>query len=151
MRTANSSLVVLLRTVAVVQIAMVAANLGLTQVFRSNDCLTRLPAVRELFVVHSMCISLMMLTISVLTLRFVWEIASQSRAVCRWLAGAAALFWLLRGCLQGFYMLSTQWPTDRLHGLFMAIDGWLALVYGFAAWGGTDRTRRHQCKGEHFL
>ena len=50
MRTANSSLVVLLRTVAVVQIAMVAVNLGLTQVFSSNDGLTRLAAVRELFV-----------------------------------------------------------------------------------------------------
>ena len=146
MRTANSSLVVLLRTVAVVQIAMVAANLGLTQVFRSNDCLTRLPAVRELFVVHLIFISLMLLTISVLTLRFVREIASQSHAVCRWFAGATALFWLLRGCLQGFYMLSTQWPIDWLHGVFMAIDGCLVLVYGLAA----NPSRRQQCKANYF-
>jgi hypothetical protein len=33
----------------------------------------------------------------------------------------------------------------------LAIDGLLALVYGLAAWGGTDQARRHQCNGEHLL
>src|SRR5712691_12236501 len=97
MNTPGSSLVVLLRAVAVIQIAMVAVNLSLAHVLGLNDGLTRWPAaVRELFVVHLLCISLMVLTISVLTLRFVREIASQAHAICRWLAGAAAFFWLIR-------------------------------------------------------
>jgi uncharacterized membrane protein SirB2 len=136
----GSSLVVLLRVVAVIQIAMVAVNLNLVHVLGLHDGLTRWPAaVRELFVVHLLCISLMVLTISVLTLRFVREIANQSQAICRWLAGAAALFWLLRGGLQLFYSLSTQWPINQLHWVFTAVDGFLALVYGVAAWGVGER------------
>ena len=75
----------------------------------------------------------------VLTLRFVREIANQSHAICRWLAGAAALFWLLRGWLQLFYSLSAQWPINQLHWVFTAVDGSLALVYGVAAWGAAER------------
>jgi len=136
MNIPGSSLVVLLRAVAVIQIALVAVNLSLVHVFGLNDLLTRWPAaVRELFVVHLLCISLMVLTISVVTLRFVREITNQAHAICRWFAGAAALFWLLRGWLQLFYSLSTQWPINELHWVFMAIDGSLALVYGLAAWG----------------
>jgi hypothetical protein len=73
--TPASSLVVLLRAAAVTQIAMVAVNLSLVHVLGLHDGLTRWPAaVRELFAVHLRCISLMVLTISVLTLRFdnVW-------------------------------------------------------------------------------
>ena len=152
MNAPRSSLAVLLRAVAVVQIAIVAANLHLAQFLGLNDGLMRLPtAVRELFVLHFLCISLIVLTISVLTLRFVQEIACRAYAICRWFAGAAALFWLLRGWLQLFYCLNAQWPFNRLHCVFMAIDGALALVYGFAAWSGTDQTRRDQCKTEHFL
>ncbi len=141
MNTPGSSRVVLLRAVAVIQIAMVAVNLSLVHVLGLNDGLTRWPAaVRELFVVHLLCISLMVLTISVLTLRFVREIADQAHAICRWLAGAAALFWLLRGGLQLFYSLSAQLPIDQLHWVFMAVDGCLALAYGLAAWRAGERT-----------
>ena len=141
MNTPGSSRVVLLRAVAVIQIAMVAVNLSLVHVLGLNDGLTRWPAaVRELFVVHLLCISMMVLTISVLTLRFVREIANQAHAICRWLAGAAALFWLLRGGLQLFYSLNSQWPVALLHWVFMAVDGCLALVYGMAAWGAGERT-----------
>ena len=141
MNTPGSSRVVLLRAVAVIQIAMVAVNLSLVHVLGLNDGLTRWPAaVRELFVVHLLCISVMVLTISVLTLRFVREIANQVHAICRWLAGAAALFWLLRGGLQLFYSLSAQLPIDQLHWVFMAVDGCLALAYGLAAWRAGERT-----------
>ena len=141
MNAPGSSWVVLLRAVAVTQIAMVAVNLTLVHVLGLNVGLTRWPAaVRELFVVHLLSISMMVLTISVLTLRFVREIANQAHAICRWLAGAAALFWLLRGWLQLFYSVSTQWPINQLHRVFMAIDGCLALVYGLAAWGAGERT-----------
>src|SRR5438128_8193210 len=89
--TPGSSLAVLLRAAAVAQIAMVVVNLSLVRVLWLHDGLTRWPAtVRELFVVHLLCISLLVLTISVLTLRFVREIANQAHAFCRWLAGAAA-------------------------------------------------------------
>jgi len=139
MNTPGPSLVVLLRAVAVIQIAMVSVNVGLVHIFGLNDRLARWPAaVRELFVVHLLCISLMVLTISVLTLRFVREIANQAHAICRWLAGAAALFWLLRGWLQLCYSLSAPWPINQLHWVFMAIDGCLAVVYGLAAWGGGE-------------
>ena len=139
--TPGSSLVILLRAAAATQIALVALNLSLVHVLGLNDGLTRWPAaVRELFVVHLLCISMMVLTISVLTLRFVREIANQAHAICRWLAGAAALFWLRRGWLQLFYSVSTQWPINQLHRVFMAIDGCLALVYGLAAWGAGERT-----------
>src|SRR2546428_11166498 len=139
--TPGSSLVILLRAAAATQIALVALNLSLVHVLGLNDGLTRWPAaVRELFVVHLLCISMIVLTISVLTLRFVREIANQAHAICRWLAGAAALFWLLRGWVQVFYSVSTQWPIDQLHRVFMAIDGCLALVYALAAWGAGERT-----------
>ena len=138
--TPGSSLVVLLRAAALAQIAMVAVNLSLVHVLGLLEGLTGWPAaVRELFVVHLLCISLMVLTISVLTLRFLREIANQAHAICRWLAGAAALFWLLRGWLQLFYSLSAQWPINQLHWVFTAVDGSLALVYGVAAWGAAER------------
>ena len=73
--TPASTLVVLLRAAAVAQIAMVAMNLSLAHVLGLHDRWTRWPAaVRELFAVHLLCISLMVLTISVLTLGFddVW-------------------------------------------------------------------------------
>jgi len=140
MNSTGSSKVVLLRAAAVAQIAMVAVNLSLVRVLGLHDGLTRWPAaVRELFVVHLLCVSFMVLTISVLTLRFDREIANQAHAVCRWLAGAAALFWLLRGWLQLFYSLSTQWPINELHWGFAAVDGCLALVYGVAARGAGER------------
>ena len=140
MNNAGSSKVALLRAAAVAQIAMVAVNLSMVRVLGLHDGLTRLPAaVRELFWVHVLCISLMVLTLSVLTLRFDREIANQAHALCRWLAGAAALFWLFRGWLQFFYSLSSQWPIDRLHWFFTAVDGCLALVYGLAAWGWAER------------
>src|SRR2546425_4341641 len=134
--TPGSSLVVLLRAAALAQIAMVAVNLSLVHVLGLLEGLTGWPAaMRELFVVHLLCISLMVLTISVLTLRFLREIANQAHAICRWLAGAA----LLRGWLQLFYSLSTPWPINQLHWVFMAVDGCLALVYGLAAWGAGER------------
>jgi hypothetical protein len=140
MNSTGSSKVVLLRAAAVAQIAIVAVNLSLVSVLALHDGMTRLPtAVRELFWVHVVCISMMVLTLSVLTLRFDREIANQAHAMCRWLAGAAALFWLFRGCLQFFYSLSSQWPIDRLLWFFTAVDGCLALVYGLAAWRGAER------------
>jgi len=136
----RSILVVLLRAVAVIQIAMVAVNLSLVRVLGLNDRLARWPdAVRELLVVHLLGISLMVLSISVLTLRFVSEIANRAHAICRWLAGAAALFWLLRAWLQLFYALNTQRPINQLHWFFTAVDGCLALVYGLAARGAGER------------
>ncbi len=140
MDTPGSCRVVLLRAAAVAQFAMVAVNLGLVHVLGLHDRLTRWPAaVRELFVVHLLCISLMVLTISVLTLRFVREIADQTHAICRWMAGAAALFWLFRGWLQFFYALSTQWPMKEIHWGFMAVDGCLAMVYGSAVWSAGEK------------
>jgi len=41
--------------------------------------------------------------------------------------------------LQLFYSLSTQWPINQLHWVFMAVDGGLAAVYGLAAWGAGER------------
>jgi len=129
----------LLRAVAVIQIAMVAVNLSLAHVLGLNDELTRWPeAVRELFVVHLLSISLMVLTIAVLTLKFVRQIANPAHVICRWLAGAAALFWFLRGGLQLYYSLSAQSPINQLHWVFMGIDESLALIYGLAAWGGGE-------------
>ena len=61
--TPVSTLVVLLRAAAVVQIVMVAVNLSLVHVLGLHDRLTRWPAVRELFAVHLLCISLMVLTL----------------------------------------------------------------------------------------
>ena len=60
--TPVSTLVVLLRAAAVAQIVMVAVNLSLVHVLGLHDRLTRWPAaVRELFAVHLLCISLMVL------------------------------------------------------------------------------------------
>jgi hypothetical protein len=140
MNTSGPCQVFLLRAAAVAQIAIVAVNVGLVHMLGLHDRLTRWPAaVRELFVVHLVCISLMVLTISVLTLRFVREIASQAHAICRWLAGAAALFWLLRAFIQLLHALSTPWPINELHWGFMALDGCLAMVYGSAVCGAGER------------
>ncbi len=136
----GSRLAVGLRTAAVAQIAIVVANLGLVHVLGVSDGWTRWPAaVRELFVIHLLSISAIVLTISVLTLRFVRELASQTNKVCRWLAGAAAVFWLLRCWLQLCYSLSSRWPVTQLHLVLMTVDGCLALIYGLAAWGTVKR------------
>jgi hypothetical protein len=89
--------------------------------------------VRELFVVHVLCVSLVVLTLSVLTLRFAREIANQTHGLCRWLAGAAAIFWLFRGWLQLVYGLDSQWPVNQLHLFSVVVNGSLASVYGLAA------------------
>ena len=140
MNTPASSLEVALRAVAVIQIAIVALKFALAQVLGLNDAITSWPAaVRELFVVHVSSVSLTILTISVLTLRFAREIAEQADAICRWLAGAAAIFWLLRGWLKWVYGLDSPWPINHLHWALMAVDGCLALVYGLAAWSRSER------------
>lgn len=138
--TSDSSKVFLLRAAAAAQIAIVTVNLSLVHVLGLHGRLVLWPAaVRELFIIHLLCISLMVLAISVFTLRFVREIASRAHAICRWLAGAAALFWLLRGWIQLWHSLSTQWPINELHWGFMAVDGCLALVYASAVWSPGER------------
>jgi hypothetical protein len=87
-----------------VQLAIAIANLWVPRVLRYRENLTKLsPMVRQVFIVHSLYIVLVLLGFSALSLFFAPQLASGA-PLGRALSAFLAVFWLLRVGLQlGYY------------------------------------------------
>jgi hypothetical protein len=119
----------------VVQLLMSAANVLLPTRLRYRENLLRLsPIVRQVFVVHSIYIALVLLFFGAVCLAFAPELAGAS-SLGRCLAAFLAVFWLLRAGLQVFYYDREFQKHNRLVcGAMLAAVSSLGLVFAAAAW-----------------
>ena len=86
-----------------VQLLIAGANIGLPSRLRYRENLARLtPIVRQVFVVHSVYIGLVLVIFSALWIGYAPELASGS-GLGRFLSASLALFWSLRVLVQLFY------------------------------------------------
>jgi hypothetical protein len=130
-----TELIPALQAAGAVQLLIAAANVLLPGRLRYRENLPRLSTiVRQVFVVHSIYIPLVLLFFGVVCLGFAPELAG-GNGLGRFLAAFLALFWLLRAGLQVFYYDREFQKRNRLVCLAMlAAVSSLGLVFTVAAW-----------------
>ena len=118
-----------------IQLLIAAANVLLPGRLRYRENLPRLSTiVRQVFVVHSIYIVLVLLFFGAVCLGFAPELAGGS-SLGRCLAAFLAVFWLLRAGLQVFYYDREFQRRNQLACLAMlAAVSSLGLVFAVAAW-----------------
>jgi hypothetical protein len=85
------------------QLLIASANFVLPQKLAYRDNLSRVsPIVRQIFIVHSVYIVLVLVAFAALCFLFAPELAGAS-GMGRFLSGLLAVFWLLRAVIQIFY------------------------------------------------
>lgn len=122
------------RLAGTIQLAVALANLALPRVLDYRRQVASLsPVVRQIFVVHSVYIVLVLLIFGGLCLGFPAALTDGSPAA-RYLAASLAVFWLLRVGLQLFYY-DRVFRRDRpwLDRAWLALTSYLALVFTLAA------------------
>jgi len=133
----------LLRTAALVQLAVAILNLWLVQIMKWKPDLERMPLlIREVFYIHCLFISITLAIFAILTWHFAGDIALAANPLSVWLAVAIGLFWLIRSLLQWSHYSPSHWRGDGLrtaiHFLLFFGYGALATVYFAAAfWRST--------------
>jgi hypothetical protein len=106
------------------QLGIAAANLLLPRILRYRENLARMsPMVREIFLVHSGYIVLVLIAFGAMSLAFAPDLAGGSR-LGRFLSAFLALFWLLRIPVQLGYDPAVRRKYRALDVAFL-----LALVY----------------------
>ena len=86
-----------------IHLSIAVSNFWVPGIFRYRENLAKLSSmVRQIFIVHSIYIVLVLLGFSALCLFFAPELASGA-PLCRFLTGFLAVFWLLRVVLQLVY------------------------------------------------
>lgn len=97
------SLLLLLWLAGLVQVAIAFANFFLPAKLKYRENLSRVsPIIRQIFVVHSVCIVGVVLLFAALTFGFAGELVN-GHGLGRFLASAIAVFWLLRAPVQLLY------------------------------------------------
>jgi hypothetical protein len=119
---------------AVPQLLIATANLFAPRVFRYRENLARLsPMVREIFVVHSIYIVLVVLGAAALCFAFPEELAGRS-PLGRSLSAFLAIFWGLRLAIQLFaYDRETRRARPVFDALFLGAFAYLTAVFAAAA------------------
>ncbi len=119
-----------------VHLAIAAANLALPRRLHYRENLAKVsPMIRQMFVVHSIYIVLVLLLFGVLCLLFAPELAGAS-PMGRFLAAAMSIFWLLRIPVQVFYYDADLRRQNRtLDLLFILTIAVLAAIFAVAALG----------------
>lgn len=106
-------LLLLLWLAGFVQVAIAFANFFLPAKLEYRENLSRVaPIIRQIFVVHSVYIVGVVLLFAAVTFGFAGELAS-GQGLGRFLAGAIALFWLLRTPVQLLYYDATLRRQNR--------------------------------------
>ena len=106
------------------QLGIAAANLLLPRILRYRENLARMsPMVREIFLVHSGYIVLVLIAFGTMSLAFAPDLAGGSR-LGRFLSAFLALFWLLRIPVQLGYV-----PAVRRKYRLFDVAFLLALLY----------------------
>ena len=129
-------LVLLLWLAGFVQVAIAFANVFLPAKLKYRENLTRVtPIIRQIFVVHSVYIVVVVLLFAAVTFGFAGELAS-GRGLGRFLAAAIALFWLFRAPVQLLYYDATLRRENRWGDIaFTAGALFLAATYAIASFG----------------
>src|SRR5712692_2461885 len=117
---AMQTLIPLLWVAGGIHLGIGVANFALPRRLRYRENLSKVsPIIRQIFVVHSLYIVVVVLLFAALCLFFAPDLAGASR-LGRFLSAAMAVFWLLRIPLQLFYYdgelpktASSMWPTRQ--------------------------------------
>lgn len=125
-----------IRTAGAVQLAIIAANLGLRGRLRLEERFAGLPRfVSQIFYVHWIYIVITLAMFAVLCFSFARELAGAS-PMGRFLSAFMGSFWLLRIGLQVFYYDREIRRRNRaLDSLYLVALTALVLVFGIAAAG----------------
>jgi hypothetical protein len=115
---------------AVPQLLVATANLFAPRIFRYRENLARVsPMVREIFIVHSIYIVLVVLGAAALCLAFPEELAGKS-SLGRSLSAFLAVFWGLRLVIQLFaYDRDARRARPVFDALFLAAFAYLTAVF----------------------
>ncbi len=133
-----SRLAVAIQFAGAIQLVVAALNLALPRVLGYRENLPRLePIVRQVFVIHSIYIVLVLLIFGGLCVGFAGELASGS-TLGRYLSASFAVFWLLRLGFQLFYY-DREFRRRRLwlDRLLVPVVSYLAAVFLVAAMAGS--------------
>ena len=123
----------LLWVAGIVQVMIAGANLFLPRLLQYQTNLARVsPMVREIFLVHSGYIVLVVLAFGVMSLAFAPELAGGS-PLGRFLSGFLALFWLLRVPVQLAYDPALRRKYRAFDMAFLAALLFLGGTYLLAA------------------
>ena len=117
-----------------IQLFIVAMNLPLPKVLHYREELSKLsPIVRQIFIIHSAYIVLVVIGFSVLCFCFATELAGGS-PLGTFLSGALAAFWGARLIIQlGYYDADTKRRHRLGHVLFTLLIGLLSVIFTVAA------------------
>src|ERR1051325_8729655 len=129
---------ILLRTVALLQLAVALLNLFLVPLLKWREALLRAPLLlREVFQVHAWFISITLTLFAAITFRFAGEFALRGNPVANWLAAGIGMFWLIRAVLQIAYYSASHWRGQIgrtiIHIALLFTYGGMAAVYLCAA------------------
>ena len=129
-------LVPLIWAAGIVQLLIASANFFLPRKLRYADNLSRVDTIiRQVFIVHSIYIVLVLAGLAGLCLFFAYDLAGAS-ALGRWLSAFIAVFWGARVCIQLFYYdAELKRKNAVMHALFTAAFAYLAVVFAVAAIG----------------
>ena len=113
-----------------VQLSIAAANLLLPALLHYRENLVKVsPIIRQIFIIHSLYIVLVLLGFSAISLMFADELAGES-SLGRSISGLLALFWLLRVAIQlGYYdrSIKQQYPLGHTAFTFASLS--LGIIY----------------------
>jgi hypothetical protein len=125
---------VLLWIAGFVRVAIASANLFLSAKLNYRENLSRVsPIIRQIFVVHSAYIAGVVLVFAAITFGCTGDLAS-GRGLGRFLAGAIAVFWLVRVPVQPLYSDAALRRENRLGDMASRRGAFfLAATYGAAS------------------
>ncbi len=132
-----SLLVPAIQVAGAVHLILAAGNLVLPRKLEYRANLAKVPPIiRQIFVVHSVYIVLVLLLFGSLCLFFAPDLAGGS-SLGRFLSGCLAAFWLFRLPLQWFYYDGSLRREHRAGDVsYMAAVAFLGAVFAIAAWAG---------------
>ena len=120
------------------QILLAIVNSQISKILNWKPELEKVSSlVREVFHVHTVFISIILLIFGVITLRFYEPLSQGKIEMGRWFAGGIATFWGVRTAMQWLFYSSTHWKgkTGRtfIHFLLTFIYGMWSTIYTYAA------------------
>ena len=132
----NPTLIPYIRAAGAIHLLITSVNFFLPRRLRYADNLGRVdPIIRQIFVIHSVYIVLVLLGLAAACLFFAPDLAGGSRLGLA-LSGFLALFWGLRVLIQRFYYDKDLKRQNRLVDvLFTLAFAYLAVVFTLAVLG----------------
>jgi hypothetical protein len=127
-------LTLILRSAALLQLAIATLNLFLVPLLKWKDELLRVPLLlREVFQVHAWFISITLAIFGAITLRFAPQFAGRANPMATWLAASIGIFWAIRVVLQVAYYSQSHWRGQSgrtmIHIALLFTYGGLAAAY----------------------